>query len=113
MPTATITVNNICINVQHTCEEYFATDTFPYAKLFCKFIVHRSLRSHDLYLVVRQKTKQTPLLKHRKRGVYNRRFDIFFGRVFWDMNELLNGIDYGELEYSLQLKSIRTIGQLC
>lgn len=127
MPTATITVNNTCIDVYRSYGAYFDTDTFPYTKLFCKFTVDRSLLAHELHLMIRPKRGRTSaslvpavvqvsssapapqppppsLIAHcKKLGVYNQQYDVFFGRVVWDINKLLKGIDYGEIEYCVHL----------
>lgn len=130
MPSATISVNDdVCIdfwsyvyedNSTKSMPKFYCVCTFPYEQLFCAF---SSVRTCTLELIVRAVTPVAPatdkstsnckskhdnnvLIHCEKIGVYHgSEHNKYFGRVFWDVGSMLNGHDYGPLEYCLFLTS--------
>lgn len=97
---------------------FYCVNTFPYKRLFCKFTVYNSLLPHNLKLIVRSRRVISPgfdetppisgrvdradmLLCCKKCGVYDAKYNQYFGRVVWDINSMLNGCNYGDLECCL------------
>lgn len=98
---------------------FYCINTFPYKRLFCKFTVYNALLPHNLKLIVRSRrsvlsgSNKTPVLNAddlecadmllccKKSGVYNAKYNQYFGRVVWDIHSMLNGCNYGDLECCL------------
>lgn len=106
MPNAKITINNTTIDVCRSYAAYFSTSTFPYTRLFCKFSVDRF--AHELHLTIRPiNNSNTKLIHCKKRGVYHSRHNVYFGRICWNINALLKNVDYGEIEYCIQINKTK------
>jgi hypothetical protein len=88
---------------------FYCVNIFPYKRLFCKFTVYNTLLPHNLKMIVRSRSAISSdsnktadmLLCCKKSGVYNAKYKQYFGRVVWDINSMLNGCNYGDLECCL------------